>query len=1616
MFFFNNIKRYCFYTKTYENIKIIRRLRLEKVNKEKTENNEISLSINISETNKNNNLHYVINNDEKNFYDKIFNKIKQISIKNDTKNAAIVNISSEIKLNKNANNSIVFEKEKKDKIKNNFIIRIDKENKTDYNDDLQKDNRYEKKKTEEEVNEEEKYKYFKKQNDSLKNDKSKNNKNKIVKDEKYLKEKNKYLKRKDMYLKVKDEHIKKNRISKKDEKSNSYVKNEILMNKFIKNKKEKEKKNLADKSKDNFKVTDEDDIYNKDTRKNIHDLNNEKKLNKNIEKDKKYYDDYSCELTNYNIKNNKILHINNEIVDKNYIFVEYEQFWSNEKINDLLKSQKTTKDLKNKLFKGVLYVSPFDTSKCFVVNEESLSSKNNFFFVYGYISRNRALNNDIVYAYTARRKIRQIEEKENENQEENEALYNNINESKDENEKYCRVVNIVERRNLEIVGILNYLNIKENINNNFGMKEKTNNLKNMNCSDIKNYYNEIKNDNNEQISKINENFVKKNNIKIIKKENELNKNENENKNEKEHFFAKIQPSDTRLPCFIYDSSDSIINKILYYIKKKKISLCVLVKFKEWEKNQINPLGNISKILGNEKNFFGMIYLLLHFYKINFHIYNENDMFYLNSRINVNERIINNFINRKKHALMLDDKNKGNVTYFEQYDKKINYLKNLKEKSKNLEKYMIKCFLKNRDIITHLDIFTIDPLNAKDLDDALSIEFVENKNNLTNKFQYKIGIHISDVSFFISPNSYYDNIASKICNTIYMDFLVIHMLPSILSEEICSLNTKSEKLSFSIFFYLNDLSNPYNITKNENLENIEIKKCLIKSQYKLNYDLVEDFLDDIYFNMNERSETIKEQEEKILINGDLNLNHFVNDFQNLCKKYNLSVKIGSDIFRLYLLSKMLKKKTKRKNIYQKYSLLFSFNNTDNNHNEKKIIPVSIEEITKEYLLSLKSTKISLENFLQREKYKNLLNETNIKNVSIETFDYKKKSHMLIEEMMILANFLVAHKISCNNRLGVLRVHQDTTEEIKKNFLKIIDYNTYNKINNIIDIYKNSINDILLVCEKILNKNQLLCLHYNILKYYKEAIYIPSVEGENNSDHFGLLLNKYIHFTSPIRRYIDIIIHRILNNIIENKKICYNYEELKKICDQCNYQKKKTDEAQIHMKNFFLNKYLVYLNDMYKNTKKKKEKNLKKKVLILNEKNQVNDENEKGIFLDEKNETYKDKTEAINKNEKDYMHTNDICEKKEKGIKENYLINNKSTKKEKCKTIKKYFYLNKGIVSFLTEAYIQEIIITKNIKENICLNILKNNYICVNEKEDNHLNKIIYTCFTLDSSKNIYTTDNIVDNKNTNYDNVNLFNNTSKSDYKNMNNNNEENLKLKLKKNSNENGKLKNAIVFYVPLLETEKSISDNLLNLQFNFILLSYNEGTFIYNLSKDILFKINMNCYNIDETFENYSLDEEEKSKDINSENEKKRNEHLYNIFKILSELNLEVKYKMLKLEDRKEFQKIYDDLYIHDVFIKKNEDVHEEDMFKGKINNENINEENINKKDVDEKTLDEKYLNENINDNYIDKNNENYYIEHTYDKNMEFKYCNKYEKVSRFQKIKIFIIPGSQMWTLNLL
>lgn len=324
------------------------------------------------------------------------------------------------------------------------------------------------------------------------------------------------------------------------------------------------------------------------------------------------------------------------------------------------------------------------------------------------------------------------------------------------------------------------------------------------------------------------------------------------------------------------------------------------------------------------------------------------------------------------------------------------------------------------------IFTIDGADTKDIDDAISIEKISDK-------EYILGVHIADVSYYVKEGSKIDEEAYFRGTSVYLVDRVLPMLPHKLSNGICSLNEQEDRFALSCIMHIDDQGN---VTK------YEITPSIIRSRKKMTYDNVNLILED---------NTIPEGYE---------------DF-------------ADTLITMQELSKILRKKMIKRGYIE-------FEST-----EAKII---VDETC--HPIEIKARE-------------------------------QKTGEELIENFMIAANETVASSIFYKNLPGIYRVHDKPNEKRIEEFLKFLSLHGYatvgkNKIENSKDLQK--------ILNSLENVPEAKVLSDIAIRSQAKAVY-----SDVNIGHFGLGSKCYSHFTSPIRRYPDLILHRLV------KEYNYNYSE-------------------------------------------------------------------------------------------------------------------------------------------------------------------------------------------------------------------------------------------------------------------------------------------------------------------------------------------------------------------------------------------------------------------------------------------------------------------------------------------
>ncbi len=359
----------------------------------------------------------------------------------------------------------------------------------------------------------------------------------------------------------------------------------------------------------------------------------------------------------------------------------------------------------------------------------------------------------------------------------------------------------------------------------------------------------------------------------------------------------------------------------------------------------------------------------------------------------------------------------------------------------------------RDFRAHTT-FTIDPSDAKDFDDALSV-------NKLNDNTWEIGVHIADVTHYVKPNTNIEKEAQQRATSVYLVDRTIPMLPEKLSNDICSLRPDEEKLTYSVVFTVNDKAR---------ILGTWIGKTIIKSDHRFNYDEVQEIIDQgagIYFN-------------------EL---HFLNE-----------------------LAKIIRSKRMRAGA----------------------IDFDRQEVG--FLLD--------DNGKPLEVY----------------FKSHKDAHKLIEEFMLLANRTVAEKI------GKVSTGRKKTEISKTFVYRIHDIPNPEKLNTLATFVRKLGYRIKTETRKHISSsfNKLL----NDSRGKGEANLIETLTIRSmakaeystvNIGHYGLAFDHYTHFTSPIRRYPDMMVHRLLF-AYENGQSSVKQDEYESHCKHSTDMEKKSQNAE------------------------------------------------------------------------------------------------------------------------------------------------------------------------------------------------------------------------------------------------------------------------------------------------------------------------------------------------------------------------------------------------------------------------------------------------------------------------
>ncbi len=454
-------------------------------------------------------------------------------------------------------------------------------------------------------------------------------------------------------------------------------------------------------------------------------------------------------------------------------------------------------------------------------------------------------------------------------------------------------------------------------------------------------------------------------------------------------FAFLIPDNKKIPFDIFIPKQELKSD---YVGKK-----LLVEVTDWSENRKNPVGKIISVIGEVNNHNAEIHSILYEYDLS----------------PVFPEIVTEAA--KKMPLTISGK-------------EINSRKDLRG----------------------VDTFTIDPDDAKDFDDALSVRKLESGN-------WEIGVHIADVSHFVKKGSVLDLEAEQRASSVYLVDRVVPMLPEVVSNEICSLKPNEDRLCFSVLFTVDEKAN---------LLDYWVGKSIIHSDKRFTYTDAQEIID----------------EKKGLFSKQLLL--------------------------LDRLSKILRKTR------------FKLGALDFESSEAKFV----------------------------------LNE---KDVPVEVyFKPVLDTNHMIEEFMLLANKTIATlvgrpKNKSRSRHFVYRIHDVPLSEKISSLRRLVKKLGYNLDSSSKTNLVYSLNNL---HKRIKGSKEQDMLEKLIIRSMAKAVY-----STNNIGHYGLGFDYYTHFTSPIRRYPDLIVHRLLEQFLDGKN-SVNEEDLEAVCKYCSEMEKRAAMAE------------------------------------------------------------------------------------------------------------------------------------------------------------------------------------------------------------------------------------------------------------------------------------------------------------------------------------------------------------------------------------------------------------------------------------------------------------------------
>ena len=371
---------------------------------------------------------------------------------------------------------------------------------------------------------------------------------------------------------------------------------------------------------------------------------------------------------------------------------------------------------------------------------------------------------------------------------------------------------------------------------------------------------------------------------------------------------------------------------------------------------------------------------------------------------------------------------------------------------------------DRTDFTGKTVITIDPKTARDFDDAISLEQIENGH-------WVLGVHIADVSHFVPFRSALDAEAYERSTSVYLPDKVIPMLPEIISNNLASLQPDRIRYCMTALIEFTDEGVPIGT---------ELHRGAIKSAHRFNYEEIDEYL-----------ENDKPWKDKLTPEV----------FQIVRDMHTLAMKL----------------RTRRM--------------------DRGAINLVLPEV-----------RIDLDD--------------DGKVCGAHTED-NTESHQVIEEFMLAANEAVAQRIEDEKLFLIRRIHESPTEKKLQdltNFVQSLGLDC-TSLKNRFELKR--------VVEESESMQEQHAIHFAVLRTMQKAVYSPQEIG-----HYALASPAYCHFTSPIRRYPDLVIHRMVGDLVDGRKPKSNFDSLVSLGKHCSNLEKRAADAERELKKL---KLLSFMSD-------------------------------------------------------------------------------------------------------------------------------------------------------------------------------------------------------------------------------------------------------------------------------------------------------------------------------------------------------------------------------------------------------------------------------------------------------